>query len=102
MQAEVGKPLDTVDKRAAEARAAALNHALELIFDPRNAQSELHRLLVAAGERRLSLQTVNKWCRGKAPMTELTFRGVMTVLSLPPNFGPKDPLPAGWSLTVLH
>lgn len=94
----VPRKLDEEAQEAASERRAALNAALSLIFDPRNAQSELHRLLVEAGERRLSLQTVNKWCRGKAPMSEMTFRGVMTVLGLPATWRAGDPLPQGWVL----
>lgn len=92
------KPLEAEDLRAADRRRQTLNAALAQTLGEEGAQSELHRRLVAIGERRLALQTVNKWCRGKAPMTEMTLRGILTVLGLPPSWRAGDPLPEGWEL----
>lgn len=95
----VAKPLDAEDRRLAELRRETLVDALDkTLGGEKGAQSELHRRLVDVGERRLALQTINKWCRGKAPMTAMTLRGVLTVLGLPPTWRKGDPLPHGWAL----
>lgn len=93
----VARPLDAESKKAADGRAEVLNAALAAVFGSSvgGAQSELHRLLVEAGERNLSLQTVNKWCRGKSPMTEMTLRGVLTVLGLDADWRPAKASPNG-------
>lgn len=94
------KPMDTEGKALAEERRLTLVAAIERTLGPvvDGAQSELHRRLVDSGERFLALQTVNKWCRGKSPMTAMTLRGVLTVLGVPPTWKKGDPLPPGWRL----
>jgi hypothetical protein len=48
-------------------------------------QSELHRRLVDLDER-TSLATVNRWCNGKYAISEVTLRGILTVLGLPADW----------------
>lgn len=54
-------------------------------------QSELHRRLVDLDER-TSLATVNRWCNGKYAISEVTLRGILTVLGLKPDWQIGDPV----------
>lgn len=72
------------ERSAANARRERLVTALEVSG---TSQSELHRRLVDLDER-TSLATVNRWCNGKFAISEVTLRGILTVLGLPADWKP--------------
>lgn len=84
LHVEVGRPITPPDNPAARKRQAVLVAALKT---QAVSQSELHRRLIDVGEN-TAFSTVNRWCVGKADLTEIQLRGLLTLVGLPADWKP--------------
>lgn len=82
--AAVPRTLTPEEKAIAEERRARLASALEITGVT---QAELHRRLIDLDER-TSPATISKWCTGKYALSEVTLRGLLTVIGLPADWRP--------------
>jgi hypothetical protein len=85
----VPKPLTPEEQRLANERRLRLVAAMERMGVN---QSDLHRKLVDLDER-TALGTINKWCTGAHPISEVTLRGILSVLGLPADWQVGDDIP---------
>jgi transcriptional regulator with XRE-family HTH domain len=78
--------LSEIEREEGALRRLRLLAALEITGA---SQSDVARKMNLAGER-TAVTTVNRWCRGKAVMSEATLRYVLTVLGLPADWQPPE------------
>jgi transcriptional regulator with XRE-family HTH domain len=79
--------LSEIEREEGALRRVRLLAALEVTG---TSQSDVARKMNLAGER-TAVTTVNRWCRGKAVMSEATLRYVLTVLGLGADWQPPEP-----------
>lgn len=91
IEAVVARTPTADETQRAELRRLRLLAALDMT---KTSQAELHRKLIDI-EDRTSLGTINRWCKGVHPISEVTLRGLMTVLGLPPDWEPSPKKSAG-------